>query len=402
MEKSLGSAGRWLARAAAVAATLAIAACGGGGGSADAGEGTVRVALTDAPACYEHVNITVEAVRFHTSGSAGENAAGWRELRLAEPQKIDLLNLTNGVLRELGTAVLPAGRYSQVRLVLAENTRQDPLANSVVPLGQEQEVPLKTPSGQQSGTKLQVHFEVEADKETDIVLDFDACKSVVQRGGRDEYLLKPVVNVTPKFETSIQGFLTTTMTLGATSVSAQQDGTVVRSTVPDANGKFVLAYLPTGTYTVVITSEGRATSIVTSVPVGTDTVTTLNGTSTRIVSPTSAMGTVTGTVAQSTGSGTATEAVTGGLVRAMQDVLGTNVEVNARQTEDDFGGYTLRVPLAAPRRAVFGGGSIGAFSADSGAAARYQLRVTAQGQDPLSRAIDLRTDSSITANFRYD
>jgi hypothetical protein len=401
MEKSLGSAGRWLARAAAIAATLGLVACGGGGGSASGGEGMVRVSLTDAPACYEHVNITVEAVRFHTSGSAGENAAGWQEMRLDAPLKIDLLNLTNGVLRELGTLPLPAGRYSQVRLVLAENTRQDPLANSVVPLGETQEVALKTPSGQQSGTKLQVHFEVEADKMIDLVLDFDACKSVVQRGTRDEYLLKPVISVTPKFETAIQGFLTTTMSLSATSVSAQQNGTVVRSTVPDAGGKFVLAYLPNGTYTVVITSEGRATSIVNSVPVGTATVTTLNGTATRIVLPSSPMGTVTGTVTESTGSGTATRAVTGGMVRAMQDVLGTTVEVNARQT-DDLGGYTLRLPLAAPRRAVFGSGRIGAFSTDSGAAARYELRVTADDQSRLTRDIDLRSDSSITSNFRYD
>lgn len=397
----MGTAGRWLARVAAMAGTLALAACGGGGGGASGGDGMVRVSLTDAPACYEQVNITVEAIRFHTSGTAGENAAGWHELRLTNPQKIDLLGLTNGVLEELGTLPLPAGKYSQVRLVLAENTPSRPPANSVVPLGEEAEVALKTPSGQQSGTKLQVHFEVEADKEIDLVLDFDACKSVVKRGNRDEYLLKPVINVTPEYVASIQGTLTTTMALSATTVSAQQNGTVVRATVPRADGTFKLAFLPAGTYTVVITSEGRATSIVTSVPVGTATITRLNGTSTRIVSPTSAMGTVTGTVTQSTGSGTATEAVTGGLVRAMQDVLGTTVEVNARQT-DDLGGYTLRLPLASPRRAVFASGRIGAFSADSGEAGRYQLRVTADGQGQITRNINLGADSTITSNFNYD
>lgn len=402
MEKSPGGAGRWLARAAALVGTLALAACGGGGGGASSGEGTVRVSITDAPACYEEVNITVEAVRFHTSGSAGENDAGWHELTLDAPRKIDLLDLTNGVLEELGSMPLPAGKYSQVRLVLAENTPQDPLANSVVPLGERREIALKTPSGQQSGTKLQVHFEVEEDKLIDLVLDFDACKSVVKRGNRDEYLLKPVVNVTPKFVAGIQGYLTTTMTLSATTVSAQQNGTVVRATVPRADGSFTLAFMPNGTYTVVITSEGRATGIVTSVPVGTATVTTLNGTATRIVLPSSAMGTVTGTVTQSTGAGTRTEAVTGGMVRALQDVLGTDVEVNATQTEPDFGGYTLRLPLAAPRRAVFAGGRIGAFATDGDAAGRYELRVRADGQGQLTRNINLRTDSSIRSNFNYD
>lgn len=402
MEKWYGSASRWMTRVAGLAAVLALAACGGGGGSSSGGEGTVRVSLTDAPACYDNVFITVEAVRFHASADAEEgNTSGWHELRLAEPLQVDLLNLTNGVLEELGSLPLPAGRYSQVRLVLAENTRQDPLANAVTPRGGET-VPLKTPSGQQSGIKLQAHFEVEDDKLVDLVLDFDACKSVVQRGKRDEYLLKPVVNVTPKFVGGIQGHLTTTMSLSATTVSAQRNGEVVRATVPKTTGEFVLAYLPAGTYTVVITSEGRATSIVTSVPVGTATVTTLNGTATRIVLPTSPMGTVTGTVTASTGSGTATAPVTQGLVRAMQDVAGTKVEVNATQTEPDEGGYGLRLPLAAPRRAAFSSGRIGTFSGDADAAGLYQLRVTAEGLPQLIRDIDLGADSTLTSNFRYD
>ena len=48
---------------------------------------------------------------------------------------------------------------------------------------------------------------------------------------------------------------------------ARPDAPRVGATVPKSTGEFTLAYLPAGTYTVVITSEGRATSIVTSVPV---------------------------------------------------------------------------------------------------------------------------------------
>ena len=36
-------------------------------------------------------------------------------------QRIDLLDLTNGVLAELGQTPLPAGQYTQVRLVLRPN-----------------------------------------------------------------------------------------------------------------------------------------------------------------------------------------------------------------------------------------------------------------------------------------
>src|SRR5215210_944134 len=82
----------WLAAAGLAAA---LAGCGGGSdGALTAGEGSVRVAVTDAPGCYQHVWVTVEKVRFHRSSTAGEGEAGWTELVLASPKRIDLMDLT--------------------------------------------------------------------------------------------------------------------------------------------------------------------------------------------------------------------------------------------------------------------------------------------------------------------
>ena len=107
-----------LALAVATGATL-IAACGGGGSSSSEGTGTLRLSLTDAPACgYDNVWVTVEKVRVHKSGSASDNDAGWSEVVLAAPQRVDLLTLTNGTLMPLGQTELPAGTYNQMRLVL--------------------------------------------------------------------------------------------------------------------------------------------------------------------------------------------------------------------------------------------------------------------------------------------
>jgi hypothetical protein len=389
-----------MARMAAVTAALLLAACGGGGGGdGGTGEGTLRVSITDAPACYEHVFITVAGVRVHTSASAGEGEAGWRELSLPAPKRIDLLDLTNGVLEEIGSMPLPAGDYSQLRLVLAENSNTAPLANAVQPIGGAL-VPLKTPSATQSGLKLQVHFKVEADKLIDLVLDFDACRSVVQRGNRESYLLKPVINVTPKYIAGIQGFVTKTLVTSAATVSAQQNGEILRSTIPDASGRFVLAYLASGTYTVVITADGHATGVVTSVPVGTATVTTLNGTRTAIVLPTSAMGTVTGRITSTTGTGASakTVPVDDALVRAMQSVAGTMVQVQGEQVDPD-GLYAFRLPAAAPRRAPYAASGLN-FSAVSAAAGNYTLRVTAEGRSQLTRDIDVGS-GGVTANFDY-
>src|SRR5688500_15387418 len=92
--------------------------CGGGGN--DGGTGTLKVSLTDAPACgFDQVNVTVLKVRVHQSAGAGENDGGWIDLPLTPgPRKIDLTSLMNGVLEDLGQAALPAGHYTQLRLVL--------------------------------------------------------------------------------------------------------------------------------------------------------------------------------------------------------------------------------------------------------------------------------------------
>src|SRR3546814_10452921 len=58
------------------------------------------------------------------------------------------------------------------------------LNNSVVPSGQTTEVALKTPSAVQTGIKVNTRapFTVEPGTLVDLVLDFNACKSVVTTG----------------------------------------------------------------------------------------------------------------------------------------------------------------------------------------------------------------------------
>jgi hypothetical protein len=155
----------------------------------------LRVALTDTPACgYDEVNVTVEKVRVHQSASATDDGGGWSEVVLNPVKRVDLLTLTNGVLEELGATSLPAGVYTQVRLVLSSNSATTPMANSVVPTGGV-ETPLDTPSGQQSGLKINTNVGVASNQVTDIVLDFHVCESVVSAGQSGRYTLKPVLSI---------------------------------------------------------------------------------------------------------------------------------------------------------------------------------------------------------------
>lgn len=407
VHKKYARAGRWLAWGVGVLAAAALTACGGGGGGGEvtAGDGTLRVAMTDAPSCgYDHVFVTVEKVRVHTSGSASDSDGGWREVVVSPARRIDLLTLTNGVLAELGTTQLPAGSYSQVRLVLTENSTTNASANAVQPTGGA-EVPLSTPSALQSGLKLQTRFDVAAGQTADLVLDFDACRSVVQAGNSGRYNLKPVISVVPRLSTSVQGFVTSTLTLSATTVSAQQNGVVVRSTTPDSTGKFVLGFLPAGTYDVVVTSDGHATAVVASVPVSATATGSVNitGTATAIAPPPSTMATVTGTtsVSASTTSTTST-LVTDATVAAKQTLTGgPAVTVASTAVNAETAAYSLRLPTAAPMKAAFSTTAAPAFNADTAAAGKYTLAVSAPSRTTLQQAIDVAAGLALNVNLRF-
>ncbi|SNS56000.1 protein of unknown function [Noviherbaspirillum humi] len=252
---------------ASLAAAGLLSACGGGSNDS-AAAGTVKVSLTDAPACgFDAVNVTVKKVRIHQNNAASENDSGWTDITLNPARKIDLLKLTNGVLDELGQATLPAGKYTQLRLVLDENSGNS-LANSVVPTGGS-EVSLDTPSAIQSGIKLVNEFTVEAGRQADLTLDFDACQSVVTKGN-GHYAMKPVVKVTPTYVSGIEGYVNKAQLADGVLVTAQQNGAIVSTTAPDATtGRFFLSRLPAGNYDVVLTASNRAASIIGSVPVAT-------------------------------------------------------------------------------------------------------------------------------------
>lgn len=374
---------RWTLLAAASAALI-----GCGGGDPTGGSGTLRVALTDAPACgFEQVNVTVERVRIHRSDSAGEMDGGWHEIRLNPAKRIDLLGLTNGVLEELGTTPLPAGQYTQLRLVLRPNGGGAP-ANSVVPVGGVEQ-PLDTPSGVQSGIKLIHPFTVQPDQLVDLVLDFDACRSVVVRGD-GTYGLKPVIAVLPRTVAEIVGNVDPTLT--GVVVSAQRNGNVVRATTPDAIGAFRLAFLDpaaAASYDVAITAAGRATAVVAAVPVAPQSSTRISTAAAPITLPASATRIAGGTV---------TPAAALPSVRALQAIGSLpKVEV-AHVNADMMGGYTLTLPTAAPLFATYATPLPLTFAPQGASAAKYTLEASATGYVTQSAPVDL-TSANATQNF---
>jgi hypothetical protein len=133
--------------------------------------------------------------------------------------------------------------------------------------------PLKVPSGPETGLKLVHSFTVGDGEIKELVLDFDACRSVIKAGNSGMYILKPTIKVIePEDKVDIEGRVTDyTVTddsdlanpiIGA-RVSAQiSDGlsaTVIRSTPTDDKGDYRLSLLsPDQIYNIVAYSTGKS------------------------------------------------------------------------------------------------------------------------------------------------
>lgn len=385
---------------------LLVAGCGGGGGGGDtaAAPGTLGVSLTDAPACgFDKVNVTVVKVRAHQSSSASDTEAGWTDITLNPAQKINLLSLNNGVLFNLGEAPLAAGHYTQLRLVLDPNTATG-LVNSVVPTGGV-ETPLVTPSAVQSGIKLINQFDVASGERTDLLLDFDACKSVVKRGN-GTYALKPVIKVIPFVPNGIKGFVDTALLTSDVLVTAQQNGVIVQTTAPNAlTGEFFLARLAAGNYDVVVTANGRATAVIAAVPVASTTsIVNVSNNVTPITMPVSTTHNVSGTAVLNPTSSTEVAYV------AAKQTFGTAPIVTVKfvaadDTTTPPGAYTLTLPVGAPMFGTFSTTLPIALVAQTDAiatpdvAGRYTVEASATGYVTQSVSGVNVTAADVSQNF---
>ena len=384
----------------AASTLLALAGCGGGdggiSGSGAAATGTMQLSITDAPSCgYDHVYLTVDRVRVHKSTSAVDGDTGWSEVVLSPARRIDLLTLTNGVLNDLGQTPLPAGKYTQMRLVLAPNAGSSPFANAVTPTGGA-EVALTTPSAQQSGIKLNVDMDVAADKVADFVIDFDACKSIVKRGNSGQYNLKPVVAVIPVVSNAgmrVVGYVDSSIATASTNVSVQVNGLPVKATMPDATtGKFELYPVPAGTYDLVVTAAGHVTGVMTGVPVVTSSITTVNSATTRIVTPTATFRTVNGTVNPATTTVRALQLLTGGpkieVAWGLVDDLATPAT------------FSFSLPIEAPVKTAYVANPTSlTFVADTAAAGTYTIEASS-GAVVKTQVIDAKaTVPAVTFTF---
>lgn len=200
-------------------ATLALGALSACSDSSSpgSGEGRIAVRMTDAPFPLDQVasiDIFVVRVEAKNEVTTEDDAAldvedneaesdGW--VVLATPNKsFDLMDLRNGVKVFLGDAVVQAGTYRSIRLIIDTQQSSVTLKDGTI-LTATSNPSIKFPSAGKSGIKVLFDSPIlVAEGETeDVLLDFDAEQSFVLRGNtimQNGLLFKPVIKATTQDE----------------------------------------------------------------------------------------------------------------------------------------------------------------------------------------------------------
>ena len=238
----------------AIATIFVLTACSGGGGDSG-GIGTLSLSLTDASSSkYKAVVVTIDEIQVHLKGN-GNSPNHWQSVDMPiSPLTVNLLDLINGVREDLGLVDLQARRYTQMRLKIGDTPNPDtlPFANYVVTNTDPVEIhELNISSGDKTGFKIVNGFTIAADQKTELILDFDACRSVVQAGNSGQWLLKPTVKVRntenyaiiegrvtddnpdPDSAVGLNGVLVTVQKYDGTAIDLKDKVVVVAATLTD-------------------------------------------------------------------------------------------------------------------------------------------------------------------------
>ena len=228
------------------------------------------------------------------------------------------------------------------------------------------------------------------------MIDFNACRSIVRRGN-GTFGLKPVLTATVMELSEIVGFVDPA--IDDVTVIVQKNGTVVRGTLADpTTGEFRLAWLTAADspYDVVFTAPGRATAVVSGVPV-TQGTTVLSEIASPIALDPSDSRVVEGNVDP-------VEAQDDGAVRALQAVGGVpKIEVATVNVDNDTTGhYSITLPMTSPRLAPYSAVPPAlAFAPQDTTAGLYTLEASATDFATQPAPIDLNSGDP-TQNLTQD
>ena len=214
----------------------------------------VQLKLVDEPGDYLEVNIEIIDIQYKSS----DDDESWVSFIPdgGYPINVDITELIAGNSLILTDEVVPVGVLKQVRLVLSDN-------NTLKIEGEDELIPLNTPSAQQSGLKLNLNEELEAGFVYTFVLDWNVQKSIVKAGNSGKYNLKPVIKVNAEISSgSIGGKIVQIIDDAETPIENETvevysaDDVLIRDTLTDENGDFIIQGLEAGNYILKISRVG--------------------------------------------------------------------------------------------------------------------------------------------------
>jgi len=243
---------------------LAAAACSDNTGAS--GTGTVVVRLSDAPSDdLQSATIYVSQVTVKGSGVSADE-----QVISNTKASYDLLTLQNGITATLGSATVPTGSYSQIRL-LVDSARVVLKTGHTFADGSTT-AKLSVPSGSESGLKVNLSPTVTVTSgQTVLLIDFDISQSFVFQGPHDHpnsVSFKPVLHATATdVAASISGTVTP-LAVNAAVYAIQGTDTAATAFPSATTGAYTLRFLAPGTYTVAVKATGFQIALNAGVTVG--------------------------------------------------------------------------------------------------------------------------------------
>ena len=202
-------------------------------------EGTMTIYLTDTPAGFDAVNVVVSQVSVHLADQ--DSASGWKVL-CDTTQAFDLLELRNGAMALFADHQLDPGHYTQIRLIITDGSK-------VIVDGEQYD--LEIPSGYQSGVKINHQFQIQEDVTYELLLDFEAEKSIIEKGN-GQYQMKPVIRA---IAMATSGNISGTVSPKSIEAFAFANTDTTAHTHSDTSGYFKLIGLTEGSYSVLIVPD---------------------------------------------------------------------------------------------------------------------------------------------------
>lgn len=139
----------------------------------------LRVKLTDAPGPYDSVVVYIDSVVVNN-----DSAGGWETLN-TNSGYYDLLQLNGSDTTLVNNTNLNDGYLHQMRLILADDKCYVVDTNGVKSF-------LELSSQDKTGLKLNLNTSVDPGSDYELLIDFDAEKSIIQQGN-GKIRLKPVL-----------------------------------------------------------------------------------------------------------------------------------------------------------------------------------------------------------------